>query len=103
MNDPIVARLIANLISGFQAQVIALEKDGMLLGQFLHHERKLRWEFATANPDNPDQGGAFTVEMRVIPADEIADEIGDSFQSLLRTVSHDWDKEPFVWVEDREK
>ena len=100
--DPIIAKLIADLIRGFQKQVIALQKDGLLLGDFLHKGRRLRWLFSAPNLDNPDEGGGFFVEMRVIPAVEIADKMGNEAEALLRQVDlldHDWDESPAVWVE----
>ena len=107
MRDPIVARLIADLIGGFQKQLIGLEKDGLLLGEFLHNGRRLRWQFSSPNPDNLDEGGGFFVEMRVLTGEEIADEMeadGDALLRQARLDSHDWEAEPFVWLEEgREK
>ncbi len=102
--DPTVAKLIADLIGGFQKQVVALEKDNLLLGSFLHDGRKLRWHFQAFNPD--EEGGGFFVEMRVITAEELADEMGDDAEALLQKVNLlegiSGEEPVFVWVDSRE-
>lgn len=94
-----VLGLIADLIKGFQQGLKTLEKDTFVLNQFLNHDHRLLWQFSDVNEADPELGGGYFAELRVLTADEEAEKLASVLEKELKFAAHDWEKEPIMWVE----